>query len=341
MISKNLSYETLHCHTKASDGQLTHKEVLDICRQNKIGVVAFTDHDTLPDFKILQGLKSLNHDVKFIPGIEMSANFVKEVKGKISLFHIVGLFVDILNKPLIEFCHWAKEKRLERAQKIVKNLTKLGFDIKIKDVESFARGEIIGRPHIAKAILSKKNNLKILGNILKHMGKVGTSDVEINIKYQEVLTHNRWQQIFDLVLDDHSFIKGVYVHYLYPISMDEGVRLIRQAGGIALLAHWSFYKDKINLSLVEKFCKEKRIDGIETVYGFEVEAKKRKEFLQDMTSLSKLTTKYKLGEGGGGDFHNRKDFKLMLSPQCHGLAQKTKGLVEKILALGYNLEFQT
>ena len=50
MINK-YSYQTLHSHTKDSDGLLTHREVLNICSKYNIGVVAFTDHDTLPNEK--------------------------------------------------------------------------------------------------------------------------------------------------------------------------------------------------------------------------------------------------------------------------------------------------
>ncbi len=327
MNLKKLPYETLHCHTRHSDGQLDYKEVLDECKKNKIGVVAFTDHDAVPHPRRLKQLEKLKHEVSFFPGIELSANFVREVKGKISLFHIVGLFIDPENKELRNFCHWAKQKRLERAVKIVNNLSKLGFDISISTVEQYAKGEIIGRPHIVKAILAKTQNLEILDQILKKMPAAAK---------KEILTHDRRQQVFDLVLDDHSFVKGIYVHYLYPISMDEGVRLIRGAGGIALLAHWSYYKDKVGLPLVEKFCREKRIDGLETVYGFEVDLKRAKEFAKDREDLSKLAQKYHLVEGGGGDFHNQEDFKQMLDPGSQALAEKTVGMVEKILQIRYN-----
>ena len=44
-------YQNLHCHTKTSDGQLTYSQVLKLCAKYQISVVAFTDHDSLPNRK--------------------------------------------------------------------------------------------------------------------------------------------------------------------------------------------------------------------------------------------------------------------------------------------------
>jgi predicted metal-dependent phosphoesterase TrpH len=48
-----MKYQNLHAHTVTSDGLLTYKEVLNVCAKNNIGVLAFTDHDSLPNKKAM------------------------------------------------------------------------------------------------------------------------------------------------------------------------------------------------------------------------------------------------------------------------------------------------
>jgi 3',5'-nucleoside bisphosphate phosphatase len=326
----DLPYQTLHCHTTASDGTLTHREVLDICAQNRIGVVAFTDHDSLAKPATLERLKALNHPVKFISGIEISANTVAEVSEPISLFHIVGLFVDPTNRELLENNRLAITKRRERAERIVVNLQSLGLKISLGEIEKLAAGEAIGRAHIAKAILARETNLRVIDQLLAKLAL--ETDPQWQKLYQQTLAHEYYQRIFDLFLDDKSYIQGVYVHYLHPVSLDKAVSLIRNAGGLAVLAHWSFYKRKVTADLLEKLMAERRVDGAETTYGFGMLADPAHTLAADMALVTKLVKKYELIPAGGGDFHRPEEFTAMQSPENMPLAQNTCGLVEKIFA---------
>ena len=110
-------YNVLHCHTTASDGTLTHREVRDIAQKFHIGTIAFTDHDTLIDTELFTALKTEKHPVDIVSGIELSANYVAEVEGDIQLFHIIGLFIDPANAALRAYCADAKTKRMERDRK--------------------------------------------------------------------------------------------------------------------------------------------------------------------------------------------------------------------------------
>ena len=49
--------ESLHNHTKISDGDLSHKEVLTLAQKLGYKTLAFTDHDVLPSDKTLTFLK--------------------------------------------------------------------------------------------------------------------------------------------------------------------------------------------------------------------------------------------------------------------------------------------
>lgn len=335
---KSLPYQTLHCHTITSDGDLTYEQVLDECKKNNIGVVAFTDHDSLPSIEQIERLKKLNHDVQFITGIEMSATTVKEVDGSIELFHIVGLFIDPVNKNLVDYCTQSKNKRVERTKKIIQSCQKIGFDITYQDVEKFMTGNVVGRPHIAKAILNKQANVDLMISMEEKLKEESSSNPELLDIYENVKNSNLWQKVFTLFLSSDAYIKGIYEHYTDHVDMDDAVSLIRNAGGIALLAHWTYYSDQLTYDIVEKLAIEKRIDGIETVYAFGVGEDEYNKFTSDMKKLEDLCDRHNLVRGGGGDFHKLTDFALMTSERFTSYAERTKGLIERILRVHPNLK---
>lgn len=304
------SYQVLHCHTKLSDGTLSHREVLDKCRDNNIGVVAFTDHDILMSDKTVNELKKLNHPVRFISGIELSATRIAEAEGGIPLFHIIGLFVDHTNKALQKFCTDARKRRRERVTFLVNNLTKAGFSITEKEVEKESPEGTIGRPHIVNALLKKEENIKVLNATLEQFKRAAERDVTLKKRYEEATRHDARSQMFDLFLGSTPFIPGVYIPYLHEIIMDEGVKLIRGAGGIAILAHPSYYRDKLGRDMIEGLAKEGRIDGIETVYAL-LDHRNFDDFKGDMDKFRQLVNTYGLVAGGGGDFHTPEDFERL------------------------------
>ena len=77
-------YQDLHSHTILSDGKTTYQESLDACFDNNISVVAFTDHDLVPEKDELNQLEKLrNHQTdcsilpfpKFPPIFSFNADF--------------------------------------------------------------------------------------------------------------------------------------------------------------------------------------------------------------------------------------------------------------------------
>lgn len=325
-----IKYQNLHSHTTSSDGLITHQETLETCHENQVSVVAFTDHDSVPSPKTINWLnKNRSHPVKWVSGIEISSGFPKEISDEpAGDFHLVGLFINPLNKALLKYCQDFKEAAIKRAQKIVKNLQALGFILTVKDCEKEANRQAFQRPHIVRALFKKPANICLLNKLKEKMKKAGQKNPEINAKYQKMIREGRNQYPYRLFLSSHAFLKRVYVPHLYWVDLDKAVSLIRNAGGLAFLAHWTFCKNKISLQIMEKLLKEKRLDGLEIVYNAFVQGRE-KEILADMKKVERLAEKHHVFKSGGADSHSRQDIKGFYKDKK--LAQKTTGLVQKII----------
>lgn len=330
---KNSSpYQVLHCHTNLSDGILSHKEVLDKCREYGINTVAFTDHDLIIPESVFSELRALRHPVKFISGIEISATGVKEVRGNIPTFHIIGLFVDCADKKLSDFCLRAKEKRIDRLHKITANLTKFGFKVTEDEVMKLAPDGTVGRPQIVRALLLHEKNEKIISETFERLKIAAETDSSLKTIYEEAAGRDLYGKAFPLFLKEDSFIKNIYVPYLEQVTLDDAVSLIRGAGGITILAHPIYYRDKIDVELIERFAKEKRIDGIETVYAISNRDTAEKTLGKDIEKTRKIINDYGLISAGGGDFHTPEDFEKLKTPETEKIMAETRNFIEKITA---------
>lgn len=138
----------LHCHTTASDGLATPEELVAVASERSVGVVAVTDHDTVAGVgrAVAAGERA---GVRVVSGIELSTRH----EGR--EIHLLGYFIDITRSSLIGALTETREQRRDRAAQIVEKLRDLGFDISMQDVEAQSGGDVIARPHIARALLQR------------------------------------------------------------------------------------------------------------------------------------------------------------------------------------------
>ena len=134
-----------HVHTNFSDGLLSPKDVVKRASNNG---VAITDHDTIDG--ISEAIEeSKLHNIKIIPGIELSTNYNGES------IHVLGYFKDnsYKEKEFVEFLDKIKNRRIHRAKEMIQKLKDI-FNIEIKFEDVIKYGEnVVARPHIAKAII--------------------------------------------------------------------------------------------------------------------------------------------------------------------------------------------
>ena len=324
--------ETLHSHTITSDGKLSHRQVLEICEERKIGVVAFTDHDSLPDSKVVNILNN-NRDLytKWIIGIEVSSGWPLDLGGgPTSGLHVVGLFVDPTNRDLLTHCRKAQEARVIRMQKMVKNIRKLGFKLTENDCFKTSGGESVGRPHIVSALNFYPSNKEVYQKLIRKLKVDAKKDAVTKGLYKNLVARGEEQYPYILFLGEDSYIKGVYVDYQYYSDFDNTVKLIRKAGGLTILAHWNSCRFKMTTEYVDEVFRENRIDGAETVYGlWNFKAGKWEEQEEELKVLKNLVDKHNILHSGGADAHTVEDFDDFKNNLW--FSKRTIGLTERII----------
>lgn len=332
MIYSNdqLPYEVLHSHTTLSDGKLTHLEILDLAKSNEIGLVAFTDHDSPMSQDLFSDLKKKRHPVKFISGIEITVNFLDdERKTKSSDLHIVGLFVNPGSQLLIDHEQKSLIKREEGARKMIDALKNHGLTLSFDEVAKLSAGQI-GRPHIVSVLLSHPENQTIIDQDFAAFINALHEKNESAETIQTVKDHIPFKRMFDLYLGPTAFIPGIYIESRNDVTLNEAISMIRNSGGYVFPAHWSDYQSTFTPEILEKFCQEKKIDGIETNYGYWKEGVDLEKVQSDVLFLKSLCEKYHLMQSGGGDYHFKDDFTQCKKPAYKVMRDETIGLLGRM-----------
>nr|WP_243108506.1 PHP domain-containing protein [Maliibacterium massiliense] len=135
----------LHAHTTASDGKLSPQALVDAARDAQLDMLAVTDHDTFAGVQQAQQAGA-RLGVQVIPGIELSIEYAGEL-------HLLGYGMDMQNGPLCAALEVLQRRRRARADVILQKLVRLGMPLARAEVEAFAAGETLGRPHIARAMV--------------------------------------------------------------------------------------------------------------------------------------------------------------------------------------------
>jgi predicted metal-dependent phosphoesterase TrpH len=135
----------LHAHTTFSDGLLTPAELVQRAIERQLLAVAVTDHDTVAG--VAPARVAAQGALEVVPGIEISS-----AQPGFDL-HILGYFVDIEDTTLRERLVRFREERLERALEIVRRLAELGAPVEAETVLALAGPGVVGRPHVAEALV--------------------------------------------------------------------------------------------------------------------------------------------------------------------------------------------
>lgn len=170
----------LHCHSLASDGQLSPSDLVDRAVERGVQMLALTDHDTLA------GLDEAHHAaegrLQMINGIELSSRW-----RKIGV-HIVGL--DFNPQGLSEAVAQQHQARKERAEVIGKRLSRKGMAGALAGATEIADGAEISRVHFAQFLVQQGHVKTETEAFKKWLGTGKIGDVKAN--WPEMDTVVRW-----------------------------------------------------------------------------------------------------------------------------------------------------
>ena len=137
----------LHTHTTASDGSFAPAEVVGMAAQAGLAAVGITDHDTTDGIReaLAAGEKMR---VEVVPGVELSVNH-----GRLGSLHVLGYWIQPDHPDLAGKLEEIRGGRDRRNDKILARLADLGCPLELSEVQAIAGGEVIGRPHLAQAMI--------------------------------------------------------------------------------------------------------------------------------------------------------------------------------------------
>lgn len=218
----------LHTHSTASDGQYTPYELIQLAKQNNVGILALTDHDTTAGLQqASQAAQAAG--IRFINGIELDTKY-PGIGGR---FHILGYGIHPLHPVLQSCCTGYSQQRHERAERILNYLNEKGMPLSFTRIEELAKGGVIGRPHFARAMLEKG----YIENI---------------------------EEAFQKYLDTPEF-QAIDRPKPHP---KEAIQMISQAGGLAVLAHpYQLKLGAVDLKSLLMELKSYGLSGLECYYS--------------------------------------------------------------------------
>ncbi len=220
----------LHIHTNASDGSYSPFEILAFARKRRLGVIAFTDHDTIDGVKAYlenPGAK----DIQVLTGVEITVQAPPECNLSESL-HLLGYGIHIDDPELNRLLSTLQKSRDERTPRIIRRLVDIGLEMTCDELAAAFPGPQLGRPHIAQ-LMMRKGYVSSIGEAFdRYLGRGGPAFVD-----------------------------------KYRIPYEQAARAIHHAGGLAVLAHPGLYKlsDEHLESLIRRL-KEGGLQGIEIYY---------------------------------------------------------------------------
>lgn len=218
----------LHCHTTASDGQLSPSDVVSRAIERGVNLLAITDHDTLDGLEEAHGTNNASQSpLELVDGVEISTRWHSYD------IHIVALQVDRHHPELQAFLVRQRELREIRAREIGNRLAKAGIEGTFEAAKELAGNAAVSRGHYARVLVERGIAADMAGVFKRFLARNKTGYVP-----------NNWG------------------------DMASAIAIIHRAGGVAVLAHPSGYKmsAKWLKKLVREF-KEAGGDAMEVVLG--------------------------------------------------------------------------
>jgi 3',5'-nucleoside bisphosphate phosphatase len=250
----------LHTHTDRSDGVLQPGQLVSEAAAVGVRLLAITDHDTLAGYRSLTSATSppLPDGLRLLPGVEINSITVGLPELWEGELHILGLGVRPDDDALEAQLARQREARRLRFERTLERLRELGLPIDAQ-AAALSRGaeDALGRP--------------MIGRLLIEAG-FATS---VEDAFQRLLARGQ----------------PAYVPRM-GMGPIEAIHVIREAGGLASLAHFAEAPSRIGLL---RELKEAGLDGLEVFY--------RSFDTPTVEAVGAVASALALVPTGGSDYH--------------------------------------
>lgn len=256
-----------HIHTKFSDGQASPAEIVRTAKTLGYKKIAITDHDGIDGLPEAFA-EGEKTGLPVIAGVELATETVSGTE-----LHVLGYGMDLKNERLHAAMKVLSERRAARNVKLIAALQEMGYDISEEALKEFQPNDYIGKPVIARALIAKGY----------------ASDIEEVFQSKELLGSEK-----------------VLAIKKKKMEAGEAVKLIRETGGLAVLAH-PIQAKKIGEAGSEEFYENIEgiiaylvlcgLGGLECFHPDQNEEQSRR--------FVRMAQKYDLCISRGSDFHGK------------------------------------
>jgi predicted metal-dependent phosphoesterase TrpH len=137
----------LHCHSTASDGLLSPRDLVARAAANGVDLFSLTDHDDTSGLAEARAAAT-ERGIRFVEGVEISVSW----HG--STVHIVGLRIDPQSAALRKGLESIRRGRAVRARQIADGLAAAGIPDSLAGAQRYAENpELISRAHFARYLV--------------------------------------------------------------------------------------------------------------------------------------------------------------------------------------------
>lgn len=272
----------LQGHSLCSDGELSPAETVRAAKRAGLELFALTDHDSV-DGQPEAAKAAAEAGLHLVTGVEISV--LDPVAHDL---HLCGYRIDPEEPALRTTLARSREDRERRAGRMVEALEELGWAVDRGMLEDrVLSGRTVGRPHVAEAVTRDERNAKRL----EHAGLANPS----------------------AFLEAYLIEGRPAFREREAPSVAEAIRLIHDAGGMAVWAHpfWDVTSDGEAIATLERFV-GLGLDGVEAFYITHTRAQ-TELLVRRAAELELLTT-------GSSDFHgpNHRQFNHFRGFQTYG-----------------------
>ncbi len=223
----SLSMIDLHLHSTASDGTLAPAALVRMAVERGLSAAALTDHDTTAGLaEFIAAAEGTG--VRAVAGVELSCSWYS------GTMHILGLFINPDCPELAALLCEVRTSRDRRNDAVLARLRHLGLHLPEGAVRADAADPVIGRPHIARALVELGHCSDLPDAFARYLGSG----------------------------------RPAYIRRHLPLP-EAVIRIIHAAGGVAVWAHplAQLRHSTAKLRQTARVLQNHGLDGMETHYA--------------------------------------------------------------------------